>query len=167
MSFNNLKHSNSPHLIRNADKDDAGQISILYKRVWDEFKGDFPKELLKSRQPSMETMMKWLQNDTYLVAVFEDSVIGVVGCRLDHGACLLTHMAVDKSHRKKGIGTALVERVIEYAKQNDAFKVWLDTAPFMKDAISLYEKFGFQRSGYLKRHFWGLDMVFYELILKP
>jgi len=73
----------------------------------------------------------------------------------------------DEFKRRMGVGTALVEKVIEYAKENDSFKVWLDTAPFMSDAISLYERFGFKKSGYLQRHFWGLDVALYELVLKP
>ncbi|MHA3964182.1 MAG: N-acetyltransferase family protein [Candidatus Thorarchaeota archaeon SMTZ1-45] len=153
--------------IRCADEEDAEQISALYKRVWDEFKSDFPEKLLQSRQPSKMEMIQWIQQDTYLVVVFRNSIIGVVGCKLEHGACLLTHMAVDKNHRRMGVGTALVEKVIEYAKENDSFKVWLDTAPFMSDAISLYERFGFKKSGYLQRHFWGLDVALYELVLKP
>lgn len=167
MCTNHLNSINPSFEIRYADEDDADQISALYKQVWNEFANDFPKELLQSRQPSKDEMIQWLQQDTYLVALFRDSVIGVVGCKLEHGACLLTHMAVHKNHRRTGVGTALVEKVIEYAKDNDSFKVWLDTAPFMSDAISLYERFGFKKSGYLQRHFWGLDVALYELVLKP
>ncbi|MFW9966305.1 MAG: GNAT family N-acetyltransferase [Candidatus Thorarchaeota archaeon] len=158
-------NSQKSHLIREAVISDAKQISALYKRVWDEYDTEFPKELKESRQPSEDLMRQWMKQETYFVAVLRDSIDGVVGCRLMHGSCQLTHMAVDKAHRGKGIGASLTERVIEFAKENGLLKVWLDTAPFMKEAISLYEKFGFTKCGYMRRHFWGLDMVFYELIL--
>jgi ribosomal protein S18 acetylase RimI-like enzyme len=151
--------------IREAITSDAEQISALYKRVWDEYEAQFPKELLESRQPTENVMMQWMKKETYFVAKLNDSIIGVVGCRLMHGTCQLTHMAVDRLHRGKGIGAGLTKRVIEFAKDNNSFKVWLDTAPFMKEAISLYDKLGFTKCGYLNKHFWGLDMELYELVL--
>ncbi|MFX1368871.1 MAG: GNAT family N-acetyltransferase [Promethearchaeota archaeon] len=161
-------HLSEPgYAIREAGENDAWQISTLYRRVWDEFETQFPKELKESRQPSEEEMKRWMEQEAYLVAVLKDEVVGVVGCRLMHGTCLLTHMAVDKIHRGKGVGTALVEQVIRYAKENNAFKIWLDTVPFLREAISLYEKFGFRKCGHLRKHLWGLDMELYELILKP
>jgi putative acetyltransferase len=153
--------------IREASTADAEQISALYKRVWDEYEPQFPKELLESRQPTEDLMIQWMMNETYFVAALDDSIIGVVGCRLMHGTCQLTHMAVDGLHRREGIGKSLTERAIEFAKENNSFKIWLDTAPFMKEAIILYEKLGFIKCGYLNRHFWGLDIELYELVLKP
>jgi ribosomal-protein-alanine N-acetyltransferase len=153
--------------IRKASMADAKQISALYKRVWDEYERQFPKELMESRQPTEDLTKQWMKTETYFVAALDGSIIGVVGCRLMHGTCQLTHMAVDGLHRREGIGKSLTERAIGFAKKNNSFKIWLDTAPFMKEAITLYEKFGFIKCGYLKKHFWGLDIELYELVLKP
>ena len=165
MSPQESTNSQKSYSIREAIIADAEQISALYKRVWDEFEPQFPEELLQSRQPSEAVMKKWMTEETYFVAQINDSIIGVVGCRLMHGTCQLTHMAVDKLHRGKGIGAGLTKRAIEFAKDNSSFKVWLDTVPFMKEAITLYVKFGFTKCGYLTRHFWGLDIELYELVL--
>ena len=159
--------SQMPYTIREANATDSEKISKLYKRVWDEYKAEFPEELLKSRQPTTGEMKQWMKNETYFVADLNDSIIGVVGCRLMHGTCQLTHMAVDRYQRGKGVGTSLAKIAIEFAKNGDLFKIWLDTAPFMKEAIRLYEKLGFTKCGYLNKHFWGLDMELYELILRP
>ncbi|MHA2379413.1 MAG: N-acetyltransferase family protein [Candidatus Thorarchaeota archaeon] len=150
---------------RKAEVTDADQISALYKRVWDEYDALMPRELRESRQPSVREMRGWMEREAYIVAAIGSEVVGVVGCRLMHGTCQLTHMAVDKPHRGAGIGTALVKEVIEFAQSKNSHKVWLDTAPFMQEAISLYVKFGFRKSGYLSKHFWGLDIELYELIL--
>ena len=160
-------NSRLTYSIRKAITTDAEQISALYKRVWDEYDTQFPKELLESRQPTEEMMKQWMKMETYFVAELNGSIIGVVGCRLMHGTCQLTHMAVDRLHRSKGIGTGLTKRTIEFATDNNSFKIWLDTAPFMKEAITLYEKLGFTKCGYLHKHFWGLDMELYELVLNP
>lgn len=151
--------------IRRAKSTDAEQISGLYKDVWDEYRDEFPDELRISRQPSPEEMKTWLGRETYFVALDDDEIVGVVGCILEHGACLLTHMAIEKTYRRQGIGTALTKKVIQYAKNSGAFKVWLDTVPILKEAISLYKKLGFVKCGHLKRHFWGADVELYELVL--
>ncbi|MHA1925823.1 MAG: GNAT family N-acetyltransferase [Candidatus Thorarchaeota archaeon] len=165
MSPKESTNSQKSYSIREAVTSDAEQISSLYKHVWDEYQPQFPKELLESRQPTEDMMMQWMLKETYFVAELNNSIIGVVGCRLMHGTCQLTHMAVDRLHRGKGIGTSLTQRAIEFTKDNGLFKIWLDTAPFMKEAITLYEKFGFVKCGYLNKHFWGLDMELYELVL--
>lgn len=160
-----LKDARKEYSVRWADTNDAKQISALYERVWNEYEAQFPKELRESRQPSEDEMKQWMAKEAYLVAELKDEVVGAVGCRLMHGTCQMTHMAIDKIHRGKGIGTTFVKHVIKYARENDAYKVWLDTVPFLRGAISLYEKFGFAKCGYLRKHFWGLDVELYELIL--
>ncbi|MHA2020809.1 MAG: GNAT family N-acetyltransferase [Candidatus Thorarchaeota archaeon] len=160
-------NSQKSYSIREAVASDAEQISGLYKRVWDKYEPRFPKELLESRQPTENVMLQWMMKETYFVAELNSSIIGVVGCRLMHGTCQLTHMAVDRLYRGKGIGTGLTRRAIDFAEDSNSFKIWLDTAPFMKEAITLYEKFGFAKCGYLKKHFWGLDIELYELVLSP
>jgi len=151
--------------IERAEKHDASEITSLYKRVWDEYRGEFPDELVKARQPTTEQMKGWMRHDAYFVVRDGHRIVGVVGCSLMHGTCLLMHMVVDKEHRKRGIGSALTEKAIEYARENGAVKVWLDTAPRLKEAMSLYERFGFVRCGHLRKHYWGEDIYFYELML--
>jgi len=151
--------------IEQARRRDAVEISSLYKRVWDEYKGRFPDELVNARQPTAEQMREWMRHDAYFVAREGSRIVGVVGCSLIHGTCLIMHMVVDKGHRKRGIGSALTERAIRYAKEGRAVKVWLDTTPRLEEAISLYEKFGFVKCGHLRKHYWGEDVYLYELML--
>jgi len=154
-----------PPCIEAAKESDAVKIAALYKRVWDEYCGKFPTELVRARQPSAEQMRKWMRLDTYFVAKEGSRIIGVMGCSLKHGTCLLMHMVVDKRDRKRGIGSALTKKAIDYARENGAIKVWLDTTPRLKEAISLYEKHGFVRCGHRKKHYWGEDVYLYELML--
>ena len=64
----------------------------------------------------------------------------------------LTHvgvlgMGVMKAYRGKGIGTQLLEKAIEHAKQNGIEKVELDVYESNLAAIALYEKLGFTLEG--------------------
>ncbi|MFX1485370.1 MAG: GNAT family N-acetyltransferase [Promethearchaeota archaeon] len=154
----------SGFVIRSAETIDAASISSLYSRVWSEYSDRFPKELLESRTPSPDEMVTWLNTDTYFVAETSKEIVGVVGCIFKHGTCYLTHMVVKPEHRRCGIGQALVDAVIEIARKHNASKVWLNTVPFLTEAISLYEKNGFKKCAYMRRHLWGLDVELFELV---
>jgi len=57
-------------------------------------------------------------------------------------------MAVDILHRKQGIGTALLNSVLDQFKGQGIDTVHLDV-PFMEqDAIKLYQKLGFKTRSY-------------------
>jgi GNAT superfamily N-acetyltransferase len=154
----------SSHSIEFAKELDAVEIASLYKRAWDEYSGRFPDELVRARQPSAEQMKEWIREDTYFVVKVGSQIAGVMGCSLKHGTCLLMHMVVDKRHRKRGIGSTLTKKAIDYAKENGATKVWLDTTPRLNEAMALYQKHGFVRCGHLRKHYWGEDVYLYELV---
>jgi len=54
-------------------------------------------------------------------------------------------LGVHPSARGKGVARKLLQESIEYAKQKGAKSLYLHTGEIMKDAIRLYERFGFQR----------------------
>lgn len=66
--------------------------------------------------------------------------------------CLVKHsnkvlelgkLAVHEDHRRKGIGTALVEKAISRAKKRKADKLILYTSPLLVAANNLYHRNGF------------------------
>jgi RimJ/RimL family protein N-acetyltransferase len=62
-------------------------------------------------------------------------------------------LMVARSHRRRGIGRALLAAAVEWARANDVRKIELHVFPHNKAAIRLYEQFGFEREGYRKRHY--------------
>ncbi|MBM7662328.1 GNAT superfamily N-acetyltransferase [Bacillus mesophilus] len=54
-------------------------------------------------------------------------------------------LAVDPDARGKGIANALITECIERTKAKGLSKIGLHTGDFMKNAIHVYEKFGFKR----------------------
>jgi GNAT superfamily N-acetyltransferase len=54
-------------------------------------------------------------------------------------------LAVSPEARSKGVASALVTKCIERAKKAGFTSIGLHTGEFMKNAISLYEHFGFKR----------------------
>jgi RimJ/RimL family protein N-acetyltransferase len=62
-------------------------------------------------------------------------------------------LMVAASHRRLGIGRALLERTVEWARANGVSKLELHVFPHNEPALALYERFGFVREGYRRRHY--------------
>ena len=62
-------------------------------------------------------------------------------------------LMVASSHRRLGIGRALLERAVEWARERDIVKLELHVFPHNAPAIALYESFGFVQEGYRRRHY--------------
>jgi putative acetyltransferase len=100
-----------------------------------------------------------------LLAAFQDKAAGCVGLRrLSEGICEMKRLFVRPQFRRKGIGRALAEAVIERAKKLGYKQMRLDTAPTMKAAKALYESMGFKEIG-AYRYNPLKGAVFMELIL--
>ena len=98
------------------------------------------------------------------VAETPDGVVGRLSLGRDpHPAS--RHVAdlglmVAASHRRRGIGTALLEQAVEWARGAGVRKLELHVFPHNEAAIALYERFGFRQEGYRRAHYRrGSDYV--------
>jgi putative acetyltransferase len=62
-------------------------------------------------------------------------------------------LMVAASHRRRGIGQALLDQAVEWARSAGVRKLELHVFPWNAPAIALYETFGFVREGYRKGHY--------------
>jgi RimJ/RimL family protein N-acetyltransferase len=62
-------------------------------------------------------------------------------------------LMVAASHRRRGIGTALLDAAVQWARAAGVQKLELHVFPWNEAAIALYEKFGFVREGYRTAHY--------------
>jgi RimJ/RimL family protein N-acetyltransferase len=62
-------------------------------------------------------------------------------------------LMVAKGHRRRGIGHALLEQAVQWARGAGVSKLELHVFPHNEPAIRLYESFGFRREGYRERHY--------------
>jgi GNAT superfamily N-acetyltransferase len=76
------------------------------------------------------------------VALDGDRVAGHAAYRIVGGDCEL--VAIDAEPRRAGIGSRLMERVIQVARDAGCARVWLTTTNDNLDALRFYQRRGFQ-----------------------
>jgi RimJ/RimL family protein N-acetyltransferase len=62
-------------------------------------------------------------------------------------------LMVAAGERRRGIGWALLEQSVAWARNAGVRKLELHVFPYNEAAIRLYERFGFVREGYRKEHY--------------
>jgi len=92
-----------------------------------------------------------------LVALVGGEIVGRLSVARDtHPAS--AHVAdlglvVAASHRRRGIGSLLLEHAVAWARAAGVRKLELHVFPWNEPAIRLYETFGFVREGVRRRHY--------------
>jgi GNAT superfamily N-acetyltransferase len=152
--------------VKEATSDDADGISSLYRRVWSEYTGKLPDPLLEDRMPDSDKILGWMKDRTYFISLDGERVVGVVRCKIVHGTCLLDRMVVDGTLQRKGVGTTLIDRVVEFAREQQVPVIWLHTNAKLTWAIAFYKKMGFVECGHFRKHHWGDDVKFFEMVLE-
>ena len=62
-------------------------------------------------------------------------------------------LMVAESHRRRGVGTALLDEAVTWARSAGVSKLELHVFPWNVPALGLYESFGFVQEGFRKRHY--------------
>lgn len=92
-------------------------------------------------------------NTTFFVAEENSNIVGYAGLQLVLDEGYVTNIAVTKSARKKGIGNALVNELLNFAVQNKLAFVSLEVRESNLPAITLYKKCGFAYMGKRKNFY--------------
>jgi GNAT superfamily N-acetyltransferase len=90
-----------------------------------------------------------LSDRTRFVAEVDGKVVGTVGAGPGEfdGAAALTALWVDPGFRGRGVGSALVDAVVDWAKVKGFNQVLLWVTEVNENAQRLYERHGFARTG--------------------
>jgi len=78
----------------------------------------------------------------FFVAENNGKIIGFVDLRLG-GSVLVRGLAVEPRWRGKGVGSALLEKVIGFARKEGRSAVWIKVQPGNLEAVKIYQKAGF------------------------
>lgn len=80
----------------------------------------------------------------YFVVKENNNILGFAGIWVSPVDCQITNIVVKKDSRNQGIGSILLEKLIEVAKETEFDVLGLEVSEKNIPAIKLYEKYGFK-----------------------
>ena len=168
--------------IREACIDDAAQLTTYMQRLTGEPHNNIlldPGEWCMTEQEEREFLAKRIgkpEQGIFCVAVVEDQIVGVAN--LNRGPANTRKYAaslgisVDNASRGKGVGSALLGHLVNWARQQNLVRIELRVFARNTTAIGLYEKFGFKLEGrhpyaLLKQGVWVDDLTMGLILRRP
>ena len=95
------------------------------------------------------------ENVIFIKAVCDNTLIGYVSGQMILDEFYISNVAVTAPYRKMGVGNKLISELIDMLKNTDCVFATLEVRQSNKNAISLYEKFGFENLG-IRKNFYSL-----------
>jgi len=89
----------------------------------------------------------------YFVAEVSGTIAGYAGLWIIMDEGHITNIAVEPSYRRMKIGSRLMEKIIETARDNGVRALTLEVRKSNAAAISMYEKLGFRIEGIRKNYY--------------
>jgi putative acetyltransferase len=138
-------------IIRTIQPGDNAILAKIVKDTLAEFGANHPNTVYYD--PTTDALYELFQKQgsAYFVAEVNNEIVGGGGIYptdgLDNDTCELTKMYLLPKARGIGLGRSLIEKCLEQAKEKGYKKIYLESMPELKQALKVYEKFGFE---YLK-----------------
>jgi len=134
--------------IRALRKEDNPLLAKIVKDTLAELGANHPNTVYYD--PTTDTLFEVFQTpgSKYFLAEIDGEMVGGGGIYptdgLDDDTCELVKMYLLPQARGHGLGRLLIEKCIEAAREIGYKKIYLETMPELKQAMKVYEKFGFK-----------------------
>jgi GNAT superfamily N-acetyltransferase len=138
-----------PIRLRQLDEEDWATYRRVRLEALREAPYAFGSTLAREQERSEAEWRRIVASRVRFVAESDGAVVGTVSCGDGEstGVAALTAMWVDPGFRRRGIGALLLQRVIDWARENGYDKVVLWVVDGNDSAERLYERHGFSRTG--------------------
>jgi RimJ/RimL family protein N-acetyltransferase len=149
-------------VVRRADPGDAEQLTRLAEAVSGEpeawlISADGEWRSVGDERRYLKAVRRYAHAAVFVAELTDGTIVGRLSVARDaHPAS--AHVAdlglmVAKGSRRRGVGWALLQAAVDWARTAGVRKLELHVFPWNEPAIRLYEKFGFEREGYRKGHY--------------
>lgn len=157
-------------MIREARSEHAQELIDYFNEIAGEtnFLSFGAGEFRYTKQEEEQVLRHYQEQDNqiYLIALIRRQIVGAINLHANQKS-RMKHIgefgiSVRKKHWNKGIGYLLLQELISWAEINKAIrKINLTVQVENEKAIALYEKFGFEVEGRIRRDSY-IDGVFYD-----
>jgi RimJ/RimL family protein N-acetyltransferase len=149
-------------VIRAADPSDAEELTRLAEAVSAEpeawlISSNGEWRSVGDERRYLKAVRRYPHAAVYVAERDDGAIVGRLSLARDtHPAS--THVAdlglmVAKDARRQGVGWALMEAAVDWARASGVRKIELHVFPWNEPAVHLYERFGFEREGFRKGHY--------------
>ncbi len=134
--------------IRTIQPSDNKLLAIIVRNTLAEFGANHPGTVFYD--PTTDTLYELFQakGSIYYVVERKGVIMGGAGLYPSPGlpddTAELVKMYLIPEARGLGLGKLLIEKVLNFARENGYKKVYIETMPELKQAMKVYEKFGFK-----------------------
>lgn len=160
--------------IRPADPSDAEQLARLADAVSSEPEGWLISiagewRSVADERRYLKALRRYAHAAVYIAEREDGEIVGRLSVGRDqhpassHVADVGLMVAMDA--RRQGVGKALLEAAVGWARRAGVRKLELHVFPWNEAAIALYEAVGFEREGYRKQHYRRGDGEYVDAIL--
>ena len=147
--MNSTQHQLGSNIrIRSIQLSDNSALAIIVRTTLTEFGANVPGTVYFD--PSTDALFELFQTPKsgYFIAEVDDKIVGGGGIYptedLPLNTCELVKMYLLPEARKLGVGRMLMEQCLQTARSGGFEQVYLETLPELKQAVRVYEKFGFE-----------------------
>ncbi len=134
-------------IIRPIEEKDNLVLATIVRNALSEFGANKPGTVFFDPTTDALYQLFRAEGSFYFVAEENGIVLGGGGIYPTEGlpekTCELVKMYLHKDARGKGLGRLLIQHCLDWAKQNGYEQVYLETMPELRQALKVYELFGF------------------------
>lgn len=135
-------------VLRKIQKQDDPLIAAIIRACLEEFGANKPGTVYYDESTDRLSSLFEFPRSHYFIAEQEGKIVGGGGIfpsdGLPEGTCELVKMYLTADVRGKGVGAALINQCLDVASKEGFKKIYIETMPELKQAIRVYEKFGFE-----------------------
>lgn len=143
-------------MIRFMTEDDLEQVVLLEKELFPDDSWDYSTYVYELRENPYASLLVY---DT------DGRIDGYADLWIMYEQAQIANIAVRKSAQRKGIGSLLLQNAIDRTASFQCETMSLEVRCSNEKAISLYEKFGFIKSGIRKKYYSNGENAY--LMVKP
>jgi GNAT superfamily N-acetyltransferase len=133
--------------IRLAELHDAEAISATLRAAFAEFEPLYTPAAFSATTPTTEQIAERFAEGPIWIAELADAIVGTVAAVAQGTDLYIRSMAVRPAARGSGIGARLLNTVEAFAAAHRCRRLLLNTTPFLRAAVQLYECHGFRYTG--------------------
>lgn len=133
--------------LRIAAPEDAEEIVAVLAESFVEHKSSYTAPAYAATVPTIDEITKRFSEGTTWIASCKGRIVGTISVVPTKDSLYIRSMAILPEARGNRIGERFLKEIEDYAVARNYRKLVLNTTPFLKRAIRLYEKFGFVLCG--------------------